>query len=254
MPRSRAFERAALSVLLVAALAAFAAQLAFDRPALGALGLLLLAVPGYAISRSIGPRPSSWPEILLVTLGATLAIMVVGGALAGLSPAGLDARTIAVVELVVLAAIAIAWLGRISRGRVGRRQPGGRRIALGSLFLAGVGLVLAGAGVAVATRAAQDQQRPGFVQFWSLPARPSIGASVGVRNMSGVPLDCAVTIDRPDRLGLAWNAGRVAQGQTVLGLLPQAEADETAPWRLALSCTGAGDAPIERQVSIEPPR
>lgn len=255
MPRSKSFERVALSVLLVVALAAFALQLAFDQPVAGVLGLLLLAVPGYAISRTIGPRPSSWPEILLVTLGATLAIAVLGGTVAGLSPAGLDARTIAIVEVAVLAAIAIAWLRRVLRGRISLtgRLPG-HRVALGSLFFAGLGLVLGGAGVVVATRAAQDQQRPGFVQFWSLPARPSIGASVGVRNLSGGPLACTVTIDRADRQGLEWNAGAVAQGQTVLGLLPPAEADETAPWRLELSCSGAGDAPIERQVTIEPPR
>ena len=38
MPRSRRFERVALSVLLLAALLAFAVQLVVDQPVLGALG------------------------------------------------------------------------------------------------------------------------------------------------------------------------------------------------------------------------
>lgn len=254
MPRSRRFERVALSVLLLAALLAFAVQLVVDQPVLGALGLVLLAVPGFAISRAFGPRPLSWPETLLVTIGSTLAITVLGGILTALAPAGLGSRTFAIVEVAVLAATAIAWLSRVSRGEVRWAMHGkGKRMALASLLLAGVGVVLAGAGVTLATRSAQDQAGPDFVQFWSLPARESIGASVGIRNVARVPLQCAVAIDRPDRQGLSWNAGSVAPGQTVLGLLPAADPDETAPWRLALTCTGAGEAPIERQVTIEPP-
>jgi len=255
MPRSRRFERLALAVLFLAGLSAFAIQLVFDQPVLGALGLVLLAVPGFAISRVIGPRPLSWPETLLVTVGSTLAVTVIGGILAALAPAGLSSRTFAIVEIAVLAATAIAWLNRVSRGEVRwAMHDGGKRMALASLLLAGVGVVLAGAGITLATRSAQEQVHPGFVQFWSLPARESIGANVGIRNVAGVQLQCAVAIDRPDRQGLTWNAGSVAPGQTVLGLLPPAEPDETAPWRLALTCTGAGDTPIERQVSIEPPR
>jgi hypothetical protein len=255
MPRSRPFERTAVSLLLVVSLVALALQLIGGGPVAGALGLVLLAVPGYAISRTIGPRPLGWPEVLMVALGAALTLTVLVGIIAGLTPAGLDSRTIATVELLILAAISIAWFKREFRGGV--EASAGRpstRIALGTLLLGGLGVILAGTGFVVAMRAAQDQQHPGFVQFWTLPARPSAGASVGVRNLSGVELDCAVTIDRPDREGLSWNAGRVMPGQTVTGPLPPAEPAETAPWRLALECTGATGAVIERQVSINPPQ
>jgi hypothetical protein len=261
MPRSRNFERVAVSALLVVALVAFVLQLVFDQPVVGALGLVLLAVPGYAISRTVGPRPLGWPAVTFVALGSSVAITVLAGTLAGLAPAGLHARTIAIVEVAIVAALSIAWVRRVSHGfdegaagALSGRPGRPARVALGTLLLGGIAVILAGTGVAVATRAARDQAHPEFVQFWSLPANESIGASVGIRNMAAAALDCVVTIDRPDRQGLTWNAGSIPPGQTALGLLPRADADETSPWRLELSCAGAGDEPIERLVSIEPPR
>jgi hypothetical protein len=169
---------------------------------------------------------------------------------------GLDSRTIAIVELAVLAA---AWLAWTRRGRQGERDVpeqtanDGRRPPFGSILLAGIGVALAMSGVAVARLSAEQQAYGGFVQFWSLPASPTSGAVAGVRNATGATLECDVAIDRPDRTGLRLTPGSIAPGQTVVELLPQADADETAPWRLQLTCTGAGD-PITRQVSIEPPR
>ena len=253
MRPNRSLGRVALTGLLVVALLAFVLQLVFDQPVAGAFGLVLLAVPGFAISRSIGPRPLGWPEALLVAIGAALAITVLLGTVAGLTPALMSARSIAILELPVIAALGIAWRDRLVRGEI-RWAGASRRIRKGSMLLAGLGVALAAAGYAIATRAAQDQAYGGFVQFWSLPAADGPGALVGIRNLTAGQIDCVVTIDRPDRAGLTWQAGLLAPNQALSGLLPQAEADETAAWRIALECDAGNGQPIERQVSIQPPR
>ena len=255
MPRGRWPDRMTVGLLLAAAPGVFALQVALNTPVAGPLGLVLLAIPGYAIAETIGPRPLRWPERLLVVLGATLTITVLVGIFAALAPAGLRARTVAVPEVAILALISIAWLRRVvhRQGRpVVRRASSG--IAVRTLLLVALGTTFASAGIVIATGSAADQPHPGVVQFWALPARPTVGASVGIANLSEAPLECGVTIDRPDRGALAWNPGTVAPGETVVGLLPEAERDEAAPWRLALECTGAADGLIERQASIDPPR
>jgi hypothetical protein len=244
-----------IGLLLSAAPVMFALQVALDSPVAGALGLVLLATPGYAIAETIGPRPLRWPERLLVVLGATLAITVLVGIVAALAPVGLHARTVALLEVGILAFISIAWLRRVVRRETGSVfRPAGSGIGVRTLLLVALGATFASTGVVIATASAENQPHPGVVQFWALPARPTVGASVGIANLSEAPLECGVTIDRPDRGALAWNPGTVAPGETVLGLLPEAERDETAPWRLALECTGGADGLIERQVSIDPPR
>lgn len=268
MPRSRPVERIAVWLLLLASLAGFGAQLAFDRPIAGVLGLAMLGVPALVLARSAAPALLRWPELLLVTLGAAVAMAVLFGTIASLSPAGLDSRTVAALELPILAATAVAWRARRLPRRGSDLSPeaaerdsrrslaphAGTTIPRAStILLGGVGLVLAATGLAIAARAADDQSHPPFVQFWSLPGSGGAAATVGIHNVAGVPLDCVVTIDRPDRAGLTWHPGLLAPDQTLVGFLPKAAADETAPWRLALACTG-GTEPLERQVSIEPPR
>ena len=88
-------EQLAFGALLVVSLVAFVVQLVFDQPVVGALGLVLLAVPGYALTRATGTRVHGWPEVLLVTLGTALAVTVVLGTIASIFPAGLNARTLA---------------------------------------------------------------------------------------------------------------------------------------------------------------
>jgi hypothetical protein len=253
MRPSKATERALVSGLLLFAGVAFALQLAFGQPVAGVLGLLLLLVPGFALSRSIGPRPLGWPETVLVVIGAALAISVLIGTVAGLTPAGVSSRSIAIIELPVLAALTFAWRDRLIRGEVSPARPR-RRIAKGSMLLAAVGVALAAAGYAIATRAAQDQVYGGFVQFWSLPSTSGPGATVGVRNLTAGPIACLVAIDRPDRAGLSWNAGHLDPDQTAGTTLPVADPDETASWRLSLECRPASGEPIQRQLSIAPPR
>jgi hypothetical protein len=245
-------ERIGLPLLLLAGAIALSLQVALDRPVLGGLGLLLFVLPGYAIVRSTGPRPLAWPEVVLAVLGATLAITVLAGVVAGLLPSGLQAGSVAILELLLLAAIAIIRLrgeGWEERSWRQVRRP----LAIGGIVLAGAGATLAAAGLGIAARAATEQAYPGFVQFWSLPPAGAAAASVGIRNLSGSPLSCGVAIDRPDRPGLTWQAGDLAPGQGVVGSLPRAEPGEAASWRLALTCVDPAGQAIERQLSILPP-
>src|SRR5690348_7927202 len=113
---SRSFRRVAVSGLLLVAGLAFVLQLVLGQPVAGVFGLVLLVVPAFTLSRAVGPRPLGWPDAILVTIAGTLATTVLIGTLAGLAPAGLSSRSIAILELVILASLVFAWRDRLVRG------------------------------------------------------------------------------------------------------------------------------------------
>jgi hypothetical protein len=251
-PRSRI----ATTLIILLALGALAVQLVADQPALGVVSLILLAVPGFAITQALGPRPPSWPQVLLTTLGASLVLAVLTGIIAAMSAHGLDASSVAAVELVALSAAATIRLWRLMRGQMRSEMNWARpRIGVrsGSLLLVVLGLALGSAGFVVATRAAQDQTYPGFVQFWSVLPRTGADELLGVQNVTGLALDCQVTINRPDQPVYDWDIGAVGNGQTWLGQLPRTEVTDTRPWQISLHCAAPDGSAFDRRLSIDPP-
>jgi len=247
-PRSRI----ASALIILLAVEVLAIQMVTNRPALGIVGLAFLAVPGFVISQAVGPRPLGWPQVLLTTLGMSIVLAVLIGIIVALSPHGLDASSVARVELVALVWAATIWLWRQVRGeRSSVHAP--LRVDHGSLLLIGLGLALACGGFLVASRAAQAQSYTGFVQFWSVPRGTGVDEILGVRNETGVALDCQVAIDRPDQPAYDWHIGAIDNGQDWLRPLPRIGATATGPWRISLRCAAPNGSTFDRRLSIDPP-
>lgn len=245
-----------LPSLVVIGTALLLFQIILNRAILGPVGLIGLMVPAIAVVRAVGGGPVGWPERVLAAIAVGMAVAVLAGVLTALSPRGLDASSVAVIELAVAAAAVlvvnrraapIAHRHRLAVGTLLRRRADGR-----AWTLAASGLVLALAGVAVASWAAASQQYGGYVQFWSEPATSTTAASVSVVNASGAPMSCDIAIERTGG-GEILHAGVLAEGQGWSAPLPRASAGETAPWLLDLICSSPGASPVYRQLSVDPP-
>jgi len=248
--------------------AVLVAQLIIGRDPLGLVGLATLIVPGIALTAALGASGASRPERLLAAVSLSLALTVLTGVVAALSPQGLDARSVAVVELGILGASFLAWLVRRwenrrrtkrvaapAANRAGGTGRGHRLVGVGAgtAGLVVLGLLLGGAGYAVAARTAQTQDYGGFVQFWSTPPEPGRPPEVSVVNQTNFTLACSIEVARPGRGGASVFIDALAPGQPWVAQLPSADPGETAAWQLGLRCTGAPD-PIERRLRIDPPR
>lgn len=241
--------------------AVLVAQLLLGRQPLGLAGALVLLLTGVVLMAALGVSRISRVERILAAVSLGLASTVLVGVAAALSPQGLDARSVAVVELGLLAAAFLAWVVRGSGGRRPRVRstgdvgppPAGRGIAgAGTVLLVGLGLALAAVGYGIATRAAHAQDYGGFVQFWSTPAASGRPAEVGIGNQTRDVLACAIEITRPAHGGASVLIDAIQPGQPRLAALPVADASETEPWQLTLRCSGAAQ-PIERRLLIDPP-
>jgi hypothetical protein len=247
-PRSRV----AATLLILVTLGLLAVQLVTNQPALGGVGLVLLLVPGFVVSQALGPRPLGWPEGLLTTLGASLVLAVLAGIIAALLPHGLDASSVAAVELVALSAASTIWLVRL----MGHDVTWGRlRISVGpgSLLLVVVGLALGSAGFIVAVRGAQDQTYTSFVQLWSVPPTSGADQLLGVRNLTGIAVDCEAVILRPGQPEYDWHIGAVANGQSWLGPLPRRDGSSPGLWQISVHCAAPDGSTFDRRLSIDPP-
>jgi len=247
-PRSRI----ATALIIVLAAEALVIQIGTDRPALGVFGVALLAVPGFVVSQAVGPRPLGWPQVLLTTLGTSLVLAVLTGVIVALLPVGLEASSVAAAQLAALALGAAIWLWRQARG-ARRPAPSPIHVRRGSLLLVGLGLALGTGGFVVASRAAQTQASVGFVQFWSVARTTGDDDALGIRNETGLALDCQVAIDRPDQPRYDLHIGAIDDGQTWLGPLPRAEGTDARPWQLSLHCAASGGSTFDRRLSIDPP-
>lgn len=248
-----AARRITIPVMLLFALTMFGIQLVTNRPVIGVAGLLLLAVPGFVLSQSFASRSSSWPEVALTTVGATLVLMVFVGVAAALSPHGLDSSSVAAIELWVLSVASILWLVRSRRELSTPARP---RISIrpGSIALVALGGLLGAAGFVVATRAAETQPHEGYVQFWSIPPAAGADALLGIENASGGPLDCKVTITLPNESKIEVNIGTVRDGESLIRMLPRSEANTKAQWDVSLHCGGLDGSTVERRLTINPPQ
>jgi hypothetical protein len=254
--------RLGLAILVILAGVALAGQVIVGRDLVGPAGLLLLFAPAVALVAMLGGSARAWPGRLLAALALTVAWAVLAGIAAALSPRGLDARSVAAAELGVLVAAVIAGLvrgARRPRRRLEPSEPSAARpprrvsaVAVGSVGLIALGLGLAAAGYAIASEAAQTQGDAGFVQFWSTLGTTARAAQVGIANQSPQTLACSVTVTRQGRGTASVAISPLAPGQSWLSGLPTADATETAPWQLDLSCS-AGTDQVRRHLIINPP-
>jgi hypothetical protein len=248
-------------LVIIVAGTALAAQMVLGRDVVGPFGLLVLPAPALALAAMLGAGRRAWPERLLVCLALVVALSVLAGILAALSPKGLDARSVAAIELGLLAAAVVIGIGRgadRARSRSGSTRgrtpaPRGRFVVnISSVALVLGGVALGGVAYAMATQAASAQADVGVVQFWSTPAGGGRPAQVGMANQTGGTLSCSVTITRRGHGTARVTISPLAPGQSWTSGLPSADASETALWQLDLACSGAPDQ-IQRHLLIDPP-
>ncbi len=145
--------------------------------------VLVLFIPGYLLAAALFPQPSlSLTERVVISIGASFALTIVGGLLLAWSPAGLTpvswATFLAVMSLVGI--VAAWWRRRRSAGFMPRiALLPVRGIDLLMLTVAALGIV----GIVAATRAiASDMEEPPPAALWMLPVENgALDARVGVR-------------------------------------------------------------------------
>jgi uncharacterized membrane protein len=165
---------------------------------------LALALPGYALTTALfRGRATRVAERLVLSLGLSLAVTVVGGVLLDWTPWGLQARSW-VLLLGSITLSATAWTAYQERGRplthTGRPWMGLDRSGWTRLALAALVMSLA---VTVGITGALLQPRPGFTQLWMLPV-DALSARVGVHNMEGMRVQYRLQVLADGTCALQW--------------------------------------------------
>lgn len=191
--------RRPLDLHVTLAMGALAALLALDHAAAtdDATRALALAVeipsvlllPGYAlVGATISPRHIPLWHQLLAGLGSSLALVILGGMLLNLLPAGLTATTWGLwLGGVTLAAAAIGLARGHGRPLLTPRWPGRAALAPCALLTLAA-LVTAGAGALAVADASGATQRAPSVDLWALPAPDEGGyaaVTVGIDTYDG---------------------------------------------------------------------
>jgi hypothetical protein len=218
---------------LLAAVASLCAVLALLIPVDGialifALPLALL-LPGYAISAAaFARRKLAWPQVLLLSIALSLAVLVLGGLLLNYA-GGIHPLSWAVLlVLVVFAACRVAAVRRDAGGGA----PHWPRLSLRRLELAMFGGAIAATAVAVvlASSAVPADDALGYTQLWILPKVGSHGnkAQVGVRSQEQTSVDFDLRIRIGDER-LLRRSFRLAPGETRLVRLRAQPGSATVP-------------------------
>jgi hypothetical protein len=179
-------ERASVAAVLCA-LAAIVVPWEIVR-ALVALPLALF-LPGYAIAAAaFGSRSLPRAQLLVLSLGMSLATLALGGILLNVLPGGLRTVTWALLLVaVVLAACRGAALRRRRHARRRRREPLPRLPRLDWALL-GVAAIVATAAFALAQKPLPAKHAIGFTALWMLPSgSPEDAVDIGVASSEQDP-------------------------------------------------------------------
>jgi hypothetical protein len=205
---------------LLAAVALLCAVLALLIP-VGGIALifavpLALFLPGYAIAAAaFARRKLSWPQVLLLSIALSLAVLVLGGLVLNYTGGIHPLSWALLLLLVVFAACRVAAVRR--DGADG--APHWPRLRLRRLELAMLGGAIAATAVALvlASSAVPANDAVGYTQLWILPKADSHGskAEVGVRSQQQTSVDFDLRV----RIGaqrLIRRSFRLAPGETRL--------------------------------------
>lgn len=221
----------AATLAVAAAAALFAVQLTgLAGPAASVIRvpagiLLVLVLPGYALSAVLLPGPPAhlspllWRGMWIV--GLSLAGAVLGGLVLNLTPAGLTGGTwtagLAALTLCALAASSVRRAWHVPRGRQPTAVSRGVRAwrpgapARGTLLTGGCALaavLLAGAATGLAVASAAARHTTGFAQLWLTPtsAYSATGqATLGLRNDYRRARDFRVRLRRGAQTIRTWD-------------------------------------------------
>jgi uncharacterized membrane protein len=209
-----------LSTTAAVAVAACAAgALGAPVAVMAVLGIMLFAAPGYLLGQILlGPQVSGL-ERLAASTGLALCVPVVGGLLLAAARAplhraawlGLLAGVTLACDLVLL--LRHLWRRRRDTGPGDDRQPR-RRVPVWQAVAFGAAVVIAAAGVGLASVGAARQSYPGFTQLWLVHKSPTAStASLGVTNDEGKAVHYKLVLFYDTQVADTW-ALNLSNGQT----------------------------------------
>ena len=176
------------------------------------LGLpLVLVLPGYALTSALFPqRALGAPEPLVLSLGLSLVIVVLGGLVLSWTPFGLRASSwTLLLSGITLGASAVALVRRRGRGMSAPRSLRAANVGLTfrqGLLMGLAGVIVCGA-VAVSIIGAERQSYAGFTQLWILPvggANVENAVRLGVNNMESTAVKYRLTASVDGKVVKEW--------------------------------------------------
>ncbi|MDZ4721515.1 MAG: DUF1616 domain-containing protein [Roseiflexaceae bacterium] len=184
------------------------------------LGLpLALILPGYVLMAAGSPSGAIGAlERLLFSLGASIALSIIGGFLLNLTPWGLRPGSWALLlGSVTLLACGIAFLRRqtLAPSSIGPRI----RLRLVDLVLFGCAALITGGALVVATTSAASPPADGFTQLWMLPVDD--GVQIGIHNLEAQPMQYRLELAVAGQVVRHWqrvdlqNDGRWAEHESL---------------------------------------
>ena len=195
----RLLEHRDLKAAAAAALACTLAALTVPLEAISILAAapLVLLLPGYAITEAaFGPRRLAGAQLLALSIGTSLAALVVGSLLLNFMPGGIRAATWApLLALVVLVACEIAARRRGSwRPDFARLRP---HLSRSDGLLAAGALVAVLAALLLAWTVLPAKHALGYTQFWMLPTGNAHhpGVRIGVVSQEQKPTSYEVVLE-----------------------------------------------------------
>lgn len=204
---------------------------------------LVFVLPGYALVAAVlGGRAMAVPERLLLSLGASVAVTIVGGVLLNLTPWGLRTPTWAIgLGCLTLAACVVALARRnayrsvapvameqdVSDGPHDRRP---MRVGVRQLVLLGVAVAALSGAVLASRVGAIEQPAPGYTQLWMLPSPGSAQTSsaaaaattattaaaktvqLGIKNMEAKSMTYKLALLVNGKTARIWSSIRIQPG------------------------------------------
>jgi uncharacterized membrane protein len=180
---------------------------------------MALFLPGYALGAALFPPGYlGRSERIMVALGLSLALSILGGLVLNLSPLGLgETSWLALLGSVTLVASAVGILRRATRpleeAGEARLSP---RLSSRQLAVLGLAALLAVTAVGVTAWGEALEPKASFTQLWLLPPQLSGGQQVtlGVRNMEQRPMSYRLDLSVNGQVVREWVPLLLHPGET----------------------------------------
>lgn len=210
-----------------------------------------LVLPGLALTGAAFPAGRlATAERLLLSLGLSLAVIVLGGLLLNLTPWGLRVGSWAVLLSLTTAVAGGIGLARRRRQPAAVGTPGGRSLGWAQIALCGLAvLVLAGA-MGLTVHGAQGQATVGFTQLWMTQGEGGGAANLGLSNREPATTEFRLQFEVDGRVRRSWTLS-LAPGETWTQAVPlPSDLPQTATIEGVLY---RGDAPsvVYRRVKLQ---
>jgi len=213
--------------------------------------LLLLALPGYALTLALFPaRMLSFAEQAMFTVGLSVSVSIFCGLVLNLLPVGLTLPGWgALLGAITVGALGIAWLrlGTSDRALMIIRLP---RVPLAPVVMIAIAVVMVLGSLMIARMGEAAQPQDGFTQLWMFPEANGDAVRLGFENHEGTAQHFDLRVTTGNQTLADWTALSLADGQAweqtvVLPALPP------GPHQIDADLYRNGDQLPYRQTHVE---